>query len=347
MGEAERAAHESIARIVDAHADSPFVPVPMTVHRSATLAAATLLALLSHNAVAAAQQRIDVGATVTLTTASPVYLLPDRGRVPLRTLALGTIGVVDRVQPEWVRITFDDPQFGRRTGWVESKFVRVTSPQTMPPPAPPPGPRVAPGTKPGQPARPTAVRGRRVAPTGRLLGTVAFDRMTATESFKAITGSDALPSVGVGAQGINVWRQLFVEGAVEYAWANGERAFVFDGEVFPLGIPVKLRLVPIDLVAGWRFAVGRVAPLVGGGLTVLRYEETSEFSDPAEDVKKWHPGFTALAGVEIQLSPQVHLRPEIRYRAYNGALGSGGVSSPLNESVLGGVGAAIKIVLGR
>jgi len=60
----------------------------------------------------------------TVTTDAPIYLLPDRTRVPLRVLESGTsVRVLDQIEG-WYRVEFRDPQFGTRTGYVEIKFVR-------------------------------------------------------------------------------------------------------------------------------------------------------------------------------------------------------------------------------
>ena len=60
----------------------------------------------------------------TITVDAPVYLLPDRARVPLRVLEAGTsVRVLDTIEG-WFRIEFRDPQFGTRVGYVESKFLR-------------------------------------------------------------------------------------------------------------------------------------------------------------------------------------------------------------------------------
>src|SRR4051812_40855606 len=58
--------------------------------------------------------------------AAPVYLLPDATRTPLRTLQPGMTATVERVQGEWVQITFNDPQLGRRTGWIQAKYVTLS-----------------------------------------------------------------------------------------------------------------------------------------------------------------------------------------------------------------------------
>jgi Outer membrane protein beta-barrel domain len=66
---------------------------------------------------------VDTG-TGTTTADAPVYLLPDRTRVPLRVLEAGTSVRILEETEGWVRIEFRDPQFGTRVGYVESKFVR-------------------------------------------------------------------------------------------------------------------------------------------------------------------------------------------------------------------------------
>jgi hypothetical protein len=56
---------------------------------------------------------------------APVFLLPDASRTPLRSLPAGTsIRILDQ-KGDWYQIEFNDAQFGRRVGYVQSKYVRV------------------------------------------------------------------------------------------------------------------------------------------------------------------------------------------------------------------------------
>ena len=101
---------------------------------SAALAAAALLLATPARAVAqvpvsGAQQDARVNEP------APVFLLPDETRTPLRTLPRGTSATVERVQGEWVQITFNDPQLGRRTGWIQRKYVTLSAAAS--PPSPP------------------------------------------------------------------------------------------------------------------------------------------------------------------------------------------------------------------
>ena len=99
---------------------------------AAVVAAAALL--LTTPTPTAAQIPVSAGQqSARVNEAAPVYLLPDATRVPLRTLQPGTTATVERVQGDWVQIVFNDPQLGRRTGWIQSKFVTLIA---APPPEP-------------------------------------------------------------------------------------------------------------------------------------------------------------------------------------------------------------------
>jgi hypothetical protein len=56
---------------------------------------------------------------------APAFILPDATRTPLRTLTAGTSVRVLEEKGEWVRIEWNDDQFGRRVGYVQSKFVTI------------------------------------------------------------------------------------------------------------------------------------------------------------------------------------------------------------------------------
>jgi opacity protein-like surface antigen len=282
--------------------------------------------------------------------AAPVYLLPDATRTPLRTLQPGVTATVERVQGEWVQITFNDAQLGRRTGWIQLKYVTLSpapppSPPTVPPETTPP-----PTGKPSAQARRTAPPRRPPKPSVRGFGTFGFDKMSAEESFKAVTGSDTTLSYGGGVQGINLWKGLFAEVNIEHTTEDGERVFVFNQEVFPLGIPLKIKMTPIDVVAGWRAAVGGRHPYasyVGGGVTFVSYKETADFAVSGDDVDEQKTGFVALFGVEASLSKWIHLRGEGRYRRVTDILGNGGASAAFDENDLGGFGFGVKVAFGR
>ena len=63
---------------------------------------------------------------------APVYVAPDASRTPLRVAAQGTVFKVVAEQGEWTRVQFNDPQWGPRTGYVETKRLRFQRPELEP-----------------------------------------------------------------------------------------------------------------------------------------------------------------------------------------------------------------------
>jgi opacity protein-like surface antigen len=284
--------------------------------------------------------------TATVTTEAPVFLLPDATRKPLRMLAPGTSLVVQRVQDDWLQVSFNDPQFGRRTGWIQQQFVKVSAAQPVPPePVPPPAEARGAGASAAQSPSTTDRGGLGL----RGFGTVTFDKMAASESFKAVTEKDTATFFGGGVQVTNLWQGLFVEVAAERSSLDGERVFVGpDDEVFRLGIPVSIKMTPVDVVAGWRSApVNRASGYGAAGVSFLKYEETSDFADADENVDERYTGLVLLGGIEYSAARFVHIRGEVRYRRFADAIGAGGASAAFDETDLGSFGAALKIAVGR
>ncbi len=62
-----------------------------------------------------------------LTASAPVFLRPDSTMTPLRQLSPGTRVRVLETRGEWLRIEFEDRQYGRRTGYIQKMFVRLES----------------------------------------------------------------------------------------------------------------------------------------------------------------------------------------------------------------------------
>ena len=280
----------------------------------------------------------------SITEVAPVFLRPDPTLTPLRELPVGTTVTIDQVRDEWVQVTFNDAQFGRRTGWVERRLVVLYAPEppaeaTIEMPADPGGRPAA-----SQPPAP-----RRSNPIGiRGFGTFAYDGMAAKDSFQAIFGKSAVPSYGGGLQVTNLWRGLFLEVSVERSTLTGERVFVSEDVVYPLGIPLEVTMTPVEAVGGWRFGrTGKAIGYAGAGFTSMAYTETSDFAAPDENIDDRYPGWVVMGGIEFKLAAWVHLRGEARYRLVQDGLGAGGVSAAFGETKLGGFGGAVKIAVGR
>lgn len=279
-----------------------------------------------------------------VTEPAPVFLLPDSTRTPLRTLPAGAVVAVREVREAWVQITFNDGILGSRTGWIERRFlvIRERTDQPMPPEV-----TLPPSSPSPQPARPARPPRARMPPSLRGVIGVMYDKQTAADSFAAVTGEDTSVAYGAGVQGVNLWRGLFAEAFVERTSLDGERVFVANNEVFRLGIPLEITMTPIDVVGGWRATTGRFSTYGAAGVSRLTYKETSKFADADENVDEHYTGWVVLGGAEVGLARWVHVRGEVRYRRFEDALGAGGASAAFGETRLGGLGAALKIAIGR
>ncbi len=173
---------------------------------------------------------------------------------------------------------------------------------------------------------------------------------SSTESFEAVTGESSKTGWGGGGALLGIWRGVFVDVGVSQQSLDGERVFVDGGTVYKLGIPVTIKMRPVDVAGGWRFhfrQMPRVSPYAGGGVSFISYEETSDFEGPGEDVSDSKSGGFFLAGVDVAVMQWLHAGAEYRYRSVKGVLGTSGVSDVFNEDELGGYAFALRISIGR
>jgi hypothetical protein len=81
--------------------------------------AALLLCLVS--TTANAQQ------FATVTTNAPIYAAAQETPTPLRVAAVGSRLRVLSTEGDWVQVEYNDPQLGRRVGWVLRHYISLTS----------------------------------------------------------------------------------------------------------------------------------------------------------------------------------------------------------------------------
>src|SRR5205085_3147235 len=82
-----------------------------------------------------------------VTTNAPIYEAAREAPTPLRVAAVGTRLRVISIADDWVQVEYNDPQLGRRVGWVLRYYVSTTNqdlrpmdlsvPEAPPPPGPP------------------------------------------------------------------------------------------------------------------------------------------------------------------------------------------------------------------
>jgi opacity protein-like surface antigen len=180
-----------------------------------------------------------------------------------------------------------------------------------------------------------------------MIGTTTF---TASESFDATLGESSGAIFGGGARVGLPFGGLFIDVGAWRFHGEGERVFVFDDEVIPLGIAADITTISTELSAGWQFRFRRAPRLTtytAGGLTWLKYQETSDFSTPAEDVDEIFSGYHLLGGAEYKITRSVGIAGEASWTTVPNAIGEGGVSAAFNETDLGGTTLRLKITIGR
>ena len=186
----------------------------------------------------------------------------------------------------------------------------------------------------------------------RGFGDVGATLFSASDSFDAVLGSSTGLFFGGGVE-VVLPRRYFFNVRVSRFQKSGERVFVEGGEVFPLGIDMKVGITPVEVTGGYRFqARGRtrnIIPYVGAGIGWHRYSETSDFADGSENVNETFTGFHALGGVEFRLSRLFAIGGEGQWTTVPDALGSetSSASEAFGETNLGGMAFRIRFTVGR
>jgi hypothetical protein len=167
---------------------------------------------------------------------------------------------------------------------------------------------------------------------------------TAQRTFSAIFDWPVQPFVGGGVQ-VVVHRRFIVEATGSWWQKRGERAFISDGEVFPLGIDIMANLLPAEIGAGYRFRTNRrLMPYVTFGVGWYTYREDPHTRDA---VTLQHVGYLGNLGVEYRLGRWVAVTADAQGTYVPGILGTGGVSALAGEKDLGGIAGRVRLVFGR
>lgn len=163
-----------------------------------------------------------------------------------------------------------------------------------------------------------------------------FNMMSASKSFDAVFESSRLLGFGGGAD-VTMWKNVFARVSFSRAKKDGQRAVIFDSRAIPIGVPITVSYVPIELGGGWQFPlVGGVRPYAGAGLFRLRYKEESDFGIRDEEVDLSKNGYVVFGGVEVPVWKYVMVGGEAQFRSVPDAIGTDGVSRDFEETNLGG-----------
>lgn len=180
---------------------------------------------------------------------------------------------------------------------------------------------------------------------------VGAERFAAADTFKATLGSSTGVFFGGGGE-VVLPQQWFIRGRVSHFGKSGDRVFVDNNEVFPLGIAMKVSMTPLEVTGGYRFgARGRkrnVIPYLGAGIGWHKYTETSDFADTSEDVDERFTGFHALGGIEFRMGRLFALGGEAQWTTISDAFEEvSSAADAFGETNLGGFAFRVRFVVGR
>ena len=297
-------------------------------------------------------------------TTSTVIATVNRGE---ELTVIGTSGT-------WYRVRLRP---SNREGYIAMSTVEAVrqaatpAPSTPAPAAPPaaaPAPRpAAPAAQPApRPAaqtarpRPAAPRAGSTTPWG-VRGFIGADGFApaATKTFSALLGTDSFSGLTAGADvyGGALPFGLFARVGFSKFSADGERVFVvLDGQTFPTGIPLTVKITPIQIGGGVRFRLGqnaangsflsRLTPYGGAGVVLLTYQEISDFADDGDNDAEKFQGLSIFGGLDVNIMKYVSAGVEVEFRQISG-FATGGVAAEFDEDQLGGTSVKFLIGIGR
>ena len=284
----------------------------------------TAAVLLSVGVLASPAMGQEVG-TIEVTNSGVVMETARGDSVVLDTVEPGTVLEVLDFQAPWYEVRAPRGSEGWRRGWLHQRYIQVL-------PAPTSSARSL-----KKPTLHTSIRG---------FGQFGAIRFTAADSFDAVTGNSWGPMWGGGAQ-MAFSNGLFFQGSYERFQSTGQRVFVFEGQVFELGIENEVTVTPIQVTVGYRQpTTDRVVGYIGGGVGWHRLEEVAQMSDPAENVDESKVGVHVLGGMEYPLTRWLWGGGEAQWAYVPDVLGNDGVSAEFEEDDLGGFTLRFKLTVG-
>jgi hypothetical protein len=181
----------------------------------------------------------------------------------------------------------------------------------------------------------------------RIAGEAGWFSMTgAGDSAKAIfDGSSGGPIFG-GSLGVGIGQHFFVQANGRFFQKDGERVFVESpgGEVFRLGHPVTVQIIPAYGLIGYRFgnADSSLRPYLalGGGVTMLK--ETSTIGGENTSTSESKPAGHAALGADYGRGA-LRFGLELGYSTVPDSIGLAGVSEVFGETNIGGFTAVARI----
>ena len=172
-----------------------------------------------------------------------------------------------------------------------------------------------------------------------------YDMTRARNSADAIFGgATGGPAVGLAGE-FGLGESFFIRAGGRFFQREGERVFVEDanGEVFRLGHPLTVRIIPVYGVVGFRFLQGAsFRPYIGVGGGVSIYDEESDVAGEIIEYTATKPMGMAVLGGDYGRG-SIRFGLEVGYSMVPDTIGTGGVSQVYGEDDVGGIQAVARI----
>lgn len=164
-----------------------------------------------------------------------------------------------------------------------------------------------------------------------------YDMTNASNSAKALFGESGGLAGGIALE-YGLTETFFLRAGGRYFSKEGERVFVDETteEVFPLGHPVTVKVIPLYALFGYRFLEGaRLRPYVAAGGGAALYDEESEVAGEVIEFSTTKPMGMAVVGADYGRG-RVRFGIEAGYSIVPNTIGTGGVSEIFDEDDVGG-----------
>jgi hypothetical protein len=171
-----------------------------------------------------------------------------------------------------------------------------------------------------------------------------YDMTNARDSAHAIFGSSGGPVIGfAGEYGLN--ESFFIRAGARWFRREGERVFVEspEGEVFRLGHPLTVRIVPAYAMVSYRFLAGaRLRPYIGLGGGIASYHEESDVAGEIIESSATKAMGMGVVGADYGRGT-LRFGLEAGYSLVPNTIGESGVSAVYGEDDVGGFQAVGRI----
>ncbi len=165
------------------------------------------------------------------------------------------------------------------------------------------------------------------------------------DSFRAVFDSAGGMVIGAGIR-VELPKNIYVEGALDYFNKGGYRVYVSGTNVVRTDIDTSISIIPFTFTGGYRFKLKpSFIPYVGGGFGRYYFKQKDRVTElRGESSYTAHNGYHLLGGVEFRADRPISFVGELKWNTVPSAIGEGGVSKYYEEDNIGGISISFKVL---